>query len=123
MTLDIGPADFVVMLADLGRTVARRARTANGTDDLGNPVYDLGSASNISAIVQDVRSDDKRVLAGILQPGDKQLYVTGTVVVAATDELTIDGLRYRTLESEAPSIGDTPTRPYRGYLIRRVAGP
>lgn len=122
MTLDLGPADFATMLADLGRTITRKARTENGTDTLGNPVYDLGAGGSLTAIVQDVRTDDRRFAPGIVEPGDRRVFVEGTVDVAPTDELTIDGLRYRTVEADEPTIGDNPTRPYRSYLVRRVAG-
>lgn len=109
------------MLLDFGRTISRKARTQNGTDALGNPIYDLGAAGNLTAIIQDLRTDDKRIVAGILQVGDVEAFVAGTVTLDPLDELTLDSKRYRIVEETTPAYGDDPTRPYKSYILRRVA--
>lgn len=122
MVLDLGPGDLAVMIDDLGRTIQRVPRTATGTDELGSPTYTLGAAEDVDAIVQAVRQDDNRVLAGILAVGDKQLYVDGDQDANVTDEWIIDGDRYRVVEEATPTVHDTPTRPYKALFVREVAG-
>lgn len=120
MALVIGPEDFAVMLADLGRTVTLTPYVAGAADALGETTWTAGSPSSIQAIVQDVSSEELRQLAGILEVGDKWLFVAGSQAIAPTDRILIDGRTFRTVEEEAPTIGDAPTRPYRRFLLRRV---
>lgn len=123
MTLDfLSGLDFAQVLADAGESVTQSTRTAAvGADALGERPPVTSGSNALTAVVQEASVKELKQFPGILEIGDKILYLAaGAPVIAALDLVTIRGVVHRVITSWVFERANTVL--YRKYACRRVGG-
>lgn len=116
----IDESDFKAILCEVGRCFTHIPRTVTpGGDDYGQPQFDDGTPVEYMGIVQDIETRDIQNEPGLLQVGDKWLFTTNNVSILDTDEVEIDGSRYRMVEHTYETI-DRSAAIYKSYVLRRI---
>lgn len=109
--------EFNSIMTEVGEDVTKVPRTAGAADGFGEPTYSDAATSTFKAIVQDVSANQLRQYAGILEIGDKVVFVKSDVNLVPTDELTIGGLRYVLVIETTEQVKGSVI--FREYVIRR----